>query len=95
MQQIVDLLSELHKRSYIHRDIKPQNIVMGLNENQNRVYLIDFGISKRYLDMKKRHIPFKDARGFCGTARYVSLNVHNGIEATRRDDLESVLYMAI
>lgn len=92
-----DMLSQVelfHSHHYIHRDIKPNNFVMGLNESTNRVHLIDFGLSKRYIDPKtQQHIAYKTGKSLTGTARYVSLNAHEGGEQSRRDDLESLGYV--
>jgi serine/threonine protein kinase len=60
------------------------------------VYLIDFGLSKLYMDEKSgMHTHYRESKGMCGTNRYVSVNVHAGVEASRRDDLESVFYIAL
>lgn len=83
----------LHSLGYIHRDIKPENFMVGLDKSQ--IYLIDFGLSKKYLDPSGVHIPYKEKIGFVGTARYTSVYSHLGIEQSRRDDLESLGYVLV
>ena len=68
---------------------------MGRNEKANIVYPIDFGISKKYRDAHKHHIPFTDKKNLVGTARYSSINDHLGYEQSRRDDMESLGYMFV
>jgi serine/threonine protein kinase len=65
----------------LHRDIKPDNFLIGTKKQQHVIYIIDFGLAKRYKDPKTgRHISFKDNKSLTGTARYASLNTHLGIE---------------
>ncbi|CAJ1031003.1 Protein tyrosine kinase/Protein kinase domain/Fungal protein kinase, putative [Leishmania lindenbergi] len=91
--QIIQRLQYLHSVGYLHRDIKPENFVMGLGANSHVVYVIDVGLSKAWRDSKGKHIPYAEGRSLTGTARYVSINTHQGIQQSRRDDLESVSYM--
>jgi serine/threonine protein kinase len=81
----------LHSRGIVHRDIKPENLIFGLGAKQHHLYLIDFGLSKRYYD--RRHVRMNTNLSLTGTARYASINVHRGIEQSRRDDLEALGHM--
>jgi serine/threonine protein kinase len=69
---------------------------MGLSKKGNQLYVIDFGLSKKYLDLRTgQHIPYMDGKSLTGTARYASINTHLGIEQSRRDDLEAIGYVMI
>ena len=70
----------MHENGYIHRDLKPENILMGLEDNASTLYLIDYGLAKKWKLQNGDHIPFKDGKNLTGTARYVSVSTHLGIE---------------
>ncbi|KAE9585928.1 hypothetical protein Lal_00010246 [Lupinus albus] len=89
--QMINRVEYVHSKSYLHRDIKPDNFLMGLGRRANQVYAIDFGLAKKYRDNSThQHIPYRENRNLTGTARYASMNTHLGIEQSRRDDLESL-----
>jgi len=92
--QMLCRVEYMHNQDFIHRDIKPDNFLMGLGRRAGTVYLIDFGLSKKYRHHKThQHIPYRDGKSLTGTARYASINNHLGIEQSRRDDLETLGYV--
>jgi serine/threonine protein kinase len=94
--QMIGRLEYIHSRQYLHRDIKPDNFAMGRGQKASLVYLIDFGLARRYKNLETgQHIAYKEGKSLTGTARYASIRTHMGIEQSRRDDIEGLLYVLI
>ena len=92
--QMITAVEYLHKKSYIHRDLKPDNFMLGTGKNANQVYLIDFGLSKYYRSpVTHVHREYSEDLSLVGTARYASINALKGCEQSRRDDMESLGYI--
>ena len=79
---------------YVHNDVKLENIVVGF-EDPNRLYLIDFGLSQRFIDNEGNHIKKDYMYKFSGNFLFASLNSCRGYNKSRRDDIESIFYILI
>ena len=92
--QMLDRLEFIHSKNIIHRDIKPDNFVLGLDNKSHIIYILDFGLSKKFRSSRThQHIKFSVNKKLTGTARYASINALRGCEQSRRDDLEAIGYV--
>ena len=93
--QMLERLEWIHSKNILYRDVKPENCLIGL-KNPNLIYIVDFGLCKRYRSSKTgKHIPMRQTGKFNGTMEYASSYVLKGNESSRRDDLISLGYMLI
>lgn len=95
--QIISRVEYVHTKYIIHRGIKPENLLMGIGRQCNKLFLVDFGRSKEYLENNRtrRHIEYREDKNPIGMPRYASINALSGIEQSRRDDMESLGYVLL
>ena len=92
--QMINVLEYIHNKHIVHRDLKPDNFVMGLKDLSKFLYLLDFGLAKKYRSsVTLKQYPLINKKKLTGTARYASINALRGYEQSRRDDLESAGYV--
>ena len=91
--QLITILQRIHSKGIVHRDLKPSNIMFN-KYDINRLYIVDFGLAKRFIDDDGAHDDFGNATRV-GTIPYASLNCHHGKSQSRRDDLEALGYVLL
>ncbi|OMJ76993.1 hypothetical protein SteCoe_23509 [Stentor coeruleus] len=92
MLQLITRIEYVHRKGYLHRDLKPHQVLVG--KNPKIVYLTDFGLARKF-EVNNYHISFQNSCPRVGNATFSSLNNHSGVRQSRRDDLESMAYMAL
>ncbi|KHJ43761.1 hypothetical protein D918_06266 [Trichuris suis] len=91
--QCVEALKSLHGTGFIHRDVKPGNIALGLNDDRNFIYIIDLGLARRIRYKDGSLLPPRSSVGFCGTPHYASIRALANEDQSMADDLVSLFYM--
>jgi len=95
--QCLESLEDLHGIGYLHRDVKPGNYTIGrieLNE-QRKVYILDFGMCRKFTNEQGVIRKPRAAAGFRGTVRYAPVSCHLQRELCRKDDVETWVYMIV
>ncbi|KAI5190335.1 casein kinase 1 [Nematocida sp. AWRm77] len=103
-EMLITRLEYMHAKRVIHRDVKPENFAFGVSVGDGEIaehlsrdafYVLDFGLSCMYMTHTYNHVPMETGKKLVGTLRYVSVHTHQGLNQSRRDDLESLAYMLI
>ena len=89
---MIEIIGRIHEAGIVHRDIKPENFM--LSAGDKRLHIIDFGLSRFYMKGDKHVVNTYD-RTIVGTIRYISKHIHDGDVYSRRDDIISIIYVAI
>lgn len=91
---LLNTIEQVHRAGYLHRDVKPSNIIVG-RDGDHCIYLADFGLAKKWRDRSNAHIPYRVKNGVTGTMRYCSSFTHEMHESSRRDDVESLMWVIL
>ena len=92
----LNAVESVHRKGFLHRDIKPENLLLGSSGlDSQEIYLVDYGLCKRYRMHSQDHIPYREGKRLTGTVRYASIHTHMGEEQSRRDDLEALGYVMV
>ena len=93
--QLLERLRQMHVRGFVHRDLKPANLMVGRAGANDRVFLTDLGLAKRFVDAHGDRLPPALKNTLAGTPRFVSVGAHTGRTPGPRDDLESFAYVLL
>lgn len=91
--QLIARIEYIHGMSIVHGDVKPRNVLMGINEDAHMANIIDFGLSKKFRDRTNAHVPYSTGYKRTGAFRYMSINTHLGVRQSRRDDMVALGYV--
>ncbi len=93
--QLIDRVEAIHSLGYVHRDLKPENLLMGLGELSPFLFLIDFGKVNKYRSKGVHYSYIENIDHSMLDPCFCSINVHNGLKFSRRDDIESIMYLIV
>ncbi|CAJ0563606.1 unnamed protein product, partial [Mesorhabditis spiculigera] len=94
-EQTLLAIEQLHRLGYLHRDVKPGNFALGPPSRPHNVHIIDFGLSRCYTWGERELRPQRERASYRGTTRYASLAALTEKDQSRKDDLESWLYVVM
>ncbi|CAD5216786.1 unnamed protein product [Bursaphelenchus xylophilus] len=94
-QQCLQAIEELHAAKFVHRDIKPANYAVGMDEQSHIIYILDFGIARKFVKSDGDLKTPREGIGFKGTVRFASITCHNGFDVGPIDDVESWFYLLL
>ena len=93
--QCIERLKGIHSKNYVHRNIKPENFKIGLND-PHVIYLQNFYLCEKFKSSTtNKHAKLTLTNKIVGTERYGSVDALRGLRQGRKDDLESLCYMLI
>lgn len=93
-KETIQALAKVHAAGLLHLDLKPDNLALRLKHGQISCFLVDFGLSERY-SLNGHHWKYSESYQFSGNATFASSNVLTGRRPSRRDDLESLIYVLV
>lgn len=94
--QCLEAVEAVHNVGYVHRDPKPSNYYISKEASDpTTIYLLDYGLCRKYVDKNGSVLPPRENAGFRGTVRYASLTAHEQKDLSRKDDLWSIFYLFV
>lgn len=94
-RSILHQISCLHAIGYVHQDIKPGNVLGGPPGDVDSIYLCDFGLAQSFRDSHGNHISPGIQLIRCGTYGFAPMAFHRSRKQSRKDDLESFVYLLV
>ena len=94
--ELISIIEKIHKEKFLIRSICPENIAIGLGDKIKNFHILDCFYFKKYWDSRTgQHIPCIEGKPLLREPLFATTHEHLGIEASRRDDLESLAYLAL
>lgn len=92
--EAIKSLEKVHSAGLLHLDLKPDNLGVRSKHGKITCFLLDFGLSERYIN-NGQHWKYSESYPFHGNAVFASSNILIGRKPSRRDDLESLIYVLV